>query len=237
MDMILRSQRRRREGLFARLGLSKDPDPDTTWDEGFIFNRYGALVAKYLPMISKRTGIALGPVSVRWLEGRKKHGSGMVFLAEYFNHRDPAEIGVYKLFPRDMDERRAYLSGQTVDEVVLHELTHHLGSYLSGPDKGEIPEVWREGFAMYGEFAWFSDFLPAGKNLTRPADRGKISFEGLKRVAALVRSRGQGILYEIPREWRKFEKELRVTAPHLPERARPSFSPGLFRDLAQSPLR
>ena len=62
-----------------------------------------------------------------------------------------------------------YGFSQTIDENTVHELTHHLWNRIPGrvPSE-ETPILWKEGFAIYGEHNWFSDFLPEGRNLRNP---------------------------------------------------------------------
>jgi hypothetical protein len=113
------------------------------------------------------------------------------------------KIGLYH-------ESASGIKSQRIDETVLHELTHHLWNRIPGrtEPRGETPQLWSEGFAVYGADTWFADFLPTGKNKRNIGSYPKPYQRGRKTIERLVQKHGEEILLEIPRRWREFEKEL-----------------------------
>jgi len=103
-----------------------------------------------------------------------------------------------------------YEEDQHTDEIILHELTHHLWNQIPNRREfGKTPEIWVEGFAAYGHLNWFSDFLPAGEH-KYSGEYAKIHKLGAKLIKGVVKIHGEEVLLEIPRRWPEFDKELEL---------------------------
>lgn len=106
----------------------------------------------------------------------------------------------------DPGERQRHL-----DYCVVHELSHSLWNKL-GPEspRSTKPLEGRllfEGFATYCTDVHFADLYPQGVDIgLKPP---KLYRDGRDKVEELVRKYGEGILLEIPKRWREFNKEFR----------------------------
>ncbi len=97
-------------------------------------------------------------------------------------------------------------SNQSIDETILHELTHHLWNRIpkNVPMK-DSPGHIVEGYATYGGFDWFSDFLPSGRNGNDMMKLPLKYLHGRNIIEKLVRIHGEEILLEIPTKPKDFE--------------------------------
>jgi len=106
-----------------------------------------------------------------------------------------------------------------VATATVHELTHALWERLEGEplhlktwgiSELTAPEhekfhVLVEGYACYAQSVWFRGLYPAAVRDTVAHARlepASPSYQGLRRVRALVKQHGPGILLEIPSRWK-----------------------------------
>ena len=96
---------------------------------------------------------------------------------------------------------------ETLDQEVVHELSHRLWEVLSGellPRKpsDDVLKFWAEGFASYCDGKYFSDFYPEGYEAFEPDGIFK---RGMERIEELVEKHGEDIVIEIPKRWRELD--------------------------------
>ena len=97
--------------------------------------------------------------------------------------------------------------GQKIDEIVVHELTHHLWRQINPKDKGitgKNSSLWNEGFATYGATRWFKEFYPSSNLETNQPSK---YLKGRNKIEKLVEEKGESALLEIPNKWKEFDKE------------------------------
>ena len=100
--------------------------------------------------------------------------------------------------------------------VVVHELSHALWERIAGTclyeerqqlrdASAEKHRLFAEGFATYGELAWFLDFFPESMRCFARwrLDPTSVYGKGFCRVQQLVKEHGPNILLEIPKRWRE----------------------------------
>ena len=102
--------------------------------------------------------------------------------------------------------------------MAVHELSHALWETLEGepldrsmnrlsPAALEKHRLLVEGYAVYAERVWFSDFYPAcvrDNLLFVNHDRKSVHFRGFQKIEELVGLFGPHILQRIPKEWRDY---------------------------------
>jgi len=100
-----------------------------------------------------------------------------------------------------------------LEQKVVHELSHILWDKLKGSedssDSLQDEKVWNEGFATYCDEHYFRDLFPSGYEFMN-GDRPTIYRNGRKKVEAIIRERGDEALFQIPRRWAEFERDISV---------------------------
>ena len=102
------------------------------------------------------------------------------------------------------------------DESVVHELSHFLFRKLGKSDslKNESLSVilkgseWEEGFASYCAQTLFLDFYPDRCIVRNSGDLPKGYERGMHKIEKIIELRGKDALFEVPKRWKEFEKEL-----------------------------
>jgi hypothetical protein len=105
----------------------------------------------------------------------------------------------------NLNENRDY--EQAIDQLVVHELSHHLWHNL----KGEVPApfdkfhlTFSESFANYCSEVWFSDLYPANRRIIKfnnNSDSAEIKLT--ERIKSLVDAEGKTVLSEMPSKYKE----------------------------------
>lgn len=131
-----------------------------------------------------------------------RYGNDTIYVPFYYGNR-----------LMDVDfERKA----KNLDRKVVHELSHCLWDNIVGNKEDYsvgIREIrtyreWSEGFATYCESTYFSDIYPDSTEELHISS--KVYRNGKRRIEELVKKHGEGILLEVPKRWKEFDKELSV---------------------------
>ena len=101
-------------------------------------------------------------------------------------------------------------SEESINQGVVHELSHRLWEVLSGDNvtrdtHGDLNRLFVEGFASYCDSDYFSDFYPKGSKLIEHND--ELYGCGRQKIKKLVERYGQGIVLEIPERWKELEND------------------------------
>ena len=124
-----------------------------------------------------------------------KHYNSKIYVPFYFPNR---------FMDIDFKRREA-----TLDQSVVHELSHKLW-YTLGGDECESPHrlwrLWNEGFATYCEDSYFTDLYPEGYivDINKASNMYR---RDRKKIEELVEKYGREILLEVPRKWRELQTE------------------------------
>jgi hypothetical protein len=98
-----------------------------------------------------------------------------------------------------------------LDQTVVHELSHGLWHALGGEEKkkGDVNwRLWNEGFATYCEQVRFAHLYPEGYKMS---DDISVFYEkGKNKIEDVVEAFGDGVLLDVPREWRGFDISLEM---------------------------
>lgn len=196
-------------------------------------------VELYVPKIEERVGIELGDVNVRGtlhsIVPLANHGISLLIhevpssavlmpvLAQliytltayrgFFPGEDPAfyvppNHTIYLNMRKKVIES-IIMEENSLDELIVHELGHHLWFKLGGyhnylsHEKEPREKLMIEGFATYCEYIWFSDFYPDKRK--RPLNSfGNPNYHaGALRMVRFVQEQGDDVLLRVPREWRE----------------------------------
>lgn len=108
-----------------------------------------------------------------------------------------------------------------IDQTAVHELSHKMWEVLGGEKTKDSQEVTRlnmmiEGFATYCERTLFAGIYPVKRTLDYSDLWGDPDYQaGALRMMGFVGKYGKDIIFQIPRIWKKLDKETPLTAPEL----------------------
>jgi hypothetical protein len=93
------------------------------------------------------------------------------------------------------------------DGVMVHELFHVLWNKINNKDESKERNYsfWSEGFAEYGQFNYFYDFILSGS--TMMSGSGKKYIKGKKLIEKVINKYSEEVFLQIPLKWKEFDKE------------------------------
>ena len=100
-------------------------------------------------------------------------------------------------------------SPSTLDELVVHELSHILWDKLENNNKlQKLPSLEiTEGFATYCQESFFADLYPKDYQLNTVEFGSPVYDSGKKKIEELVAKYGENVLLKIPNNWQRLIKE------------------------------
>lgn len=97
--------------------------------------------------------------------------------------------------------------GDSIDQMLIHELCHHLWGKLGGKYSNEKTyRYWAEGFATYGEIFFFADLYSKDYAMLPPPN--EFYRRGMDSIAAVIQCHGDEAFLRVPKEWKTFQEEL-----------------------------